>query len=651
MVALSRTWACIPALVAAAVYCRCATYSEWYIDELFAVLRNEDARGESTLAEVFTNDFWGTPLTATWTHKSYRPLSVMSFSLQFLFLGHELFRPQPLRVFNIALHAVNSALVFALIRTLRIPSFWSVLAACWFAAHPVHVENIVYLVGRADMLATTGWLLAALLQARVHRDRRKQGRTSPEPLSTVLLLGACVLIAALAGLCKESGFTVLVFTAGFEFCTKHKTRAGRIGSVVVGITALALFALIAVARFRITRGAAAPFGFTDTPVQYQEEREIRTWSYFQHHAMYARLLLLPGQLCWDYSFDSIPLMRACWQDVRALAVCSTYLSIAALSALSLAARKSRRRVLLGLQTVIVPFVPASNLFFTVGVTVGERLLYPSTVGSVLVMSSLGHTIEGRRGRSWWLRVPGLVLLLVYMRDCHFRVWQWRSSEALFEADAKAWPNSVKTRHQVATVYHARNLYAEALENYNASLQVLNDNALTDFCIAQIYIETGQFPAAMERFEIISRGHFVGFSHFNLYMFYVDYGFALVSVNRFEEAIEPLRVGLKRNAALPHGQNALGFAYVRLNQLQEAQDAFATGLEYDPDNALIWNNLACVWMIAGAFDQAEKGLQRALELEPETAVIHHNAIVFNQAVQSGGAFSSHPRLELFFTRLI
>ena len=49
-------------LLCSFIFLPCVTYSEWYVDELFAVLRNEDARGETSLKQVFTNDFWGNPL-------------------------------------------------------------------------------------------------------------------------------------------------------------------------------------------------------------------------------------------------------------------------------------------------------------------------------------------------------------------------------------------------------------------------------------------------------------------------------------------------------------------------------------------------------------------------------------------------------------
>lgn len=160
---LCSPWAVPPkpcSLARGLLYAPCVTYSEWYIDELFAVLRNEDARGETALRQVFGNDFWGNPLWGqSWTHKSYRPLAVLSFAWQFRFLGEQLFRPQPLRCFNALLHGLNGLLLFQMLRRLKLEG-WAALAAALFAAHPVHVgrpwgvkgtwqvENIVYLVGR-----------------------------------------------------------------------------------------------------------------------------------------------------------------------------------------------------------------------------------------------------------------------------------------------------------------------------------------------------------------------------------------------------------------------------------------------------------------------------------------------------------------------
>lgn len=668
----------LPPLLCSLIFTPCLTYSEWYIDELFAVLRNEDARGTSTLQQVFTNDFWGNPLYGgghSWTHKSYRPLCVLSFAWQFKLLGHDLFRPQPLRAFNVALHAVNSLLVLVLLRSsCRFSRWWSCLVACLFAAHPVHVENVVYLVGRADMLATTGWLVATLAYLRVRRTRGLCGAPPPRPLAFVLLLVLSALLAVASGLCKESGLTLLVFLAGIELT---RQQAAPLRGTLCALSMLGAFAALAVLRMRITRGTSANFGFVDTPVQYHPSWNVRAWSYLFQHAYYMKLLVLPGDLSWDYSYDALPMLRATWRDVRTLAVCATYLGLCAVASWSLAGRRRRAdggtcrqwHALLGLQHALVPFVPASNLFFIVGVTVGERLLYPPSVGAALVAAALAeHTEESpsarppdeaakstaateprRRSRRSWPSALAVLLLGIYVYRCARRVWQWHSSEALYAADAAAFPRSVKTRHQLGTVYHAEGRYEEALRHFEASLEVLDDNALTDHCIAQIYIETGRYGLALERFEKMLHGNLVGFSRFNLYMLYVDYGFTLVALKRFDEAIEPLTRGLDLNLDVPHGLNALGYAYARLERLQEAHDAFAKGLEYDPENAILWNNLAAIFMVAGQLQPAATGLERALLLEPQHGIIVHNAMLLKEAAATGQLIAMPQLAELFFSR--
>ena len=50
-------------------------------DDVEAVLRNPDvtAPDQRALADVFANDFWGSPMASNLSHKSYRPLTTLLF--------------------------------------------------------------------------------------------------------------------------------------------------------------------------------------------------------------------------------------------------------------------------------------------------------------------------------------------------------------------------------------------------------------------------------------------------------------------------------------------------------------------------------------------------------------------------------------------
>ena len=48
-------------------------------DDIMAIKSNPDVRPGSPLVNVFNNDFWGKPMSDNSSHKSYRPLCVLTF--------------------------------------------------------------------------------------------------------------------------------------------------------------------------------------------------------------------------------------------------------------------------------------------------------------------------------------------------------------------------------------------------------------------------------------------------------------------------------------------------------------------------------------------------------------------------------------------
>lgn len=48
-------------------------------DDIPAITMNKDVLGVTPITNVFRNDFWGTPMSDVNSHKSYRPLTTLSF--------------------------------------------------------------------------------------------------------------------------------------------------------------------------------------------------------------------------------------------------------------------------------------------------------------------------------------------------------------------------------------------------------------------------------------------------------------------------------------------------------------------------------------------------------------------------------------------
>lgn len=54
-------------------------YGAFVFDDSEAVVNNYDVNLKTPLIKIFRHDFWGTRLTNRASHKSYRPLTILSF--------------------------------------------------------------------------------------------------------------------------------------------------------------------------------------------------------------------------------------------------------------------------------------------------------------------------------------------------------------------------------------------------------------------------------------------------------------------------------------------------------------------------------------------------------------------------------------------
>ncbi|ODN06230.1 Transmembrane and TPR repeat-containing protein 2 [Orchesella cincta] len=180
-----------------------------------AILTNPDIRPETPWSNLLHNDFWGTPLQNSGSHKSYRPLTILSFRLNFLLSG---LNPWPYHLTNVLLHTLTTWLFVRVARLVfcsksclylntlctatgagrfshntttgksvggscqrkgRIMEVTSsrnlavLLSSLLFALHPIHTEAVAGLVGRADVGSTAFALLSFISYVKFVKFRDK----------------------------------------------------------------------------------------------------------------------------------------------------------------------------------------------------------------------------------------------------------------------------------------------------------------------------------------------------------------------------------------------------------------------------------------------------------------------------------------------
>ena len=73
-----RNASCMVAILSLLCYLG-SCYGDFVFDDMEAVLSNKDLKPETRIVELFYDDFWGEKITNNHSHKSYRPLTVLSF--------------------------------------------------------------------------------------------------------------------------------------------------------------------------------------------------------------------------------------------------------------------------------------------------------------------------------------------------------------------------------------------------------------------------------------------------------------------------------------------------------------------------------------------------------------------------------------------
>ena len=108
-------------------------------DDRAVLVENQDILPSSSWSNLLKNDFWGKPIHLNTSHKSYRPLCVATFRLNYML--HEL-QPMGYHLVNVLLHGVVCYLYVQLCGVIFSEVWPALIAGLLFAVHPIHTEAV-----------------------------------------------------------------------------------------------------------------------------------------------------------------------------------------------------------------------------------------------------------------------------------------------------------------------------------------------------------------------------------------------------------------------------------------------------------------------------------------------------------------------------
>ncbi|KAG7329537.1 hypothetical protein KOW79_007711 [Hemibagrus wyckioides] len=621
-------------------------------DDVSAILDNKDLRPSTPIQNLFLNDFWGTPMSEERSHKSYRPLTVLTFRLNYLL--SEL-SPASYHLFNVVLHVAVCVLFLRFCRLLM-DRTTSLVATLLFAVHPIHTEAVTGVVGRAELLSSI-FLLAAFLAYTKSKGPDRSIVWTPIVLT--------VLLVAVATLCKEQGITVIGICCVYEVFVAQGFTLPLLMEMVLQVvrgkdmfpyavlqTLLKLMVLVistlllVIVRVQVIQSQLPVFTRFDNPaaVSSTPARQL-TFNYLL--PVNAWLLLNPSELCCDWTMGTIPLVESLL-DPRNLATLAFYVLLGLLAYHSLRhAHSSAKTVLMALSLLVLPFIPASNLFFPVGFVVAERVLYVPSMGFCVLVA---HGFRSLASRGTLKKVSWLfmgVLLITHALKTFYRTWDWESEYTLFTSALKVNKNNAKLWNNVGHALENQNNYERALRYFLQATRVQPDDIGAHMNVGRTYKNLNRSKEAEEAYlvakslmpQVIPGKKYatrVAPNHLNVYINLAN----LIRANdsRLEEADQLYRQAISMRPDFKQAYISRGELLLKMNKPGEAKDAYLRALELDRTNADLWYNLAIVNIEMKDPSEALRNFNRALDLNPR-----HKLALFNSALlmQESGEVKLRP----------
>ena len=500
----------------------------------------------------------------------FRPVTFATLSANWA-LGHE--HPIGYHLFNLLLHAGVTLLLFLLLRALleQKPRGDTIAftASLLFAVHPIHTEAVASTIGRSELLAA-GFLIGAWL---LHVRNRP------------MLSGICFVLALLS---KESAIVFLPMAVAGDYAS------GRLKSWVrylplAGITMAYLGVL-----WKLKGGhlGVTSVSLLDNPL-FRLPLLLRILNAIRIAWKYAGLLIFPGKLSCDYSFDEIQL----YGDLRHT-LPATAAAIGVVAAWVWSIWQRNAPLIMAGAIYLAGFAVTANILVPTGTIMGERLAYLPSAGFCLLLAMLWSLVEIRKRNAAFVVMA--VVLFAFAARTVLRNRDWRDDLSLYSAAVKTAPGSAKMHAYLGNEYLHRGQFDQARREFQVALNTYPEfpDAIEWMALLESY--TGNNLEALRLME--NALGMVDRTNINYDYMAVNLAAMMMQTGHSSDALSLLDREIAQSPAYSRAWSNRAVIYYQRGELTGARSDAETALRLDSRNS-----------------QAQGVLQRMNATQPATIV--------------------------------
>jgi hypothetical protein len=332
----------------------------------------------------------------------------------------------------------------------------ALIGAVLFAVHPVHVEAVANVVGRAELMAATFVLAACVLWPRISNNTAR----------------ACIVsvIYFLALCAKESGavlpalLVIVDFTEGEWSLNSIRDYVRRRGAALLAL--VAVFAIFMFLRTSVL-GSLAPARL-DPSLELTDHVWHRLLTALQAWPIALRLFVFPWTLLADYG----PQIVMPTDDWNSAALLGATMVIGLVGGGFIALIKGYRVAALILFWYPLTILPVANFVVPIGVLIAERILYlPSVALACAVAAFFTWAARQRPEVVRFARMAAIAVILLFALRSVVRVPDWRSTDSIMFALVRDRPDAFRGQWHIARHHRAEGRTEAALARYDEAFRL------------------------------------------------------------------------------------------------------------------------------------------------------------------------------------
>jgi tetratricopeptide (TPR) repeat protein len=476
---------------------------------------------------------------------------------------------------SVAIHALTTLLLFGLLRKITGDRWPSAFVAFVFGLHPLHVESVVWIAERKDVLC--GFFYIATLWAYVLWVER------PNTLryTAIIALFAC-------GIMAKPMIVTLPFVA--LLLDMWPLRRFSKQAVIEKIPLFALSAAASAIAYVVQQKGGAVSTLAEIPFTLRLENAVVSY------LTYAFEFVFPTPLAVFYPFPH--------------AIPASYLiaALGLLAAITLASLRSLP-VRIGWLWYLGTLVPVIG-FVKIGLqSHADRYTYIPLIGLSI---AIAWGIQRR-----WVGVLVAIWACATCAGTFFQAATWRNSTTLFEHALAVTQGNFVAHNNLGVVLRRAGRHPEALAHFEEALQLWPPYPEAQTNIGEALLTAGRtddaLPHILEALRLDPR---LPEAHINLGSIRNKQGRPDLAEAEYRTALE-----LKPSSAEAH--DGLGVVLAEANRPEEALKHALAAIALDPDDADSHYNLGRLYGLTGRPDQAIDQFRETIRLEPTNAEAHFN----------------------------